>query len=62
MQNKMNRRNLIAEIAQRHAAQRQVTDEFFIENENLVDASENDYESIVEQEFNNLITLNQTTL
>ncbi len=50
-----NRKNLIAQIAQRHAAEKRMIEEFAV-SESKVQSSENDYEAIVEQEFEKLLT------
>jgi hypothetical protein len=49
------RKNLIAEIAQRHAAEQRLIKQFSV-NESKTTSSENDYDSIVEQELEKLLT------
>ena len=58
MKNKIDtsaRKNLIAEIAQRHAAQKRMAEEFSV-NESKTTSSENDYDAIVEQEYEKLLS------
>lgn len=49
------RKNLIAEIAQRYAAQKRLIAELSV-NECKTTSSENDYDAIVEREFEKLLT------
>ena len=48
------RKNLIAQIAQRHAAEKRIVDNLSV-NESKTTCSENDYDAIVEQEFEKLL-------
>lgn len=49
------RKNLIATIAQRHAAQKRLISELSVDECKTV-SSENDYDAIVEREFEKLLT------
>jgi hypothetical protein len=58
MKNKIDtsaRKNLIAQIAQRHAAEKRIIENLSV-NESKTTSSENDYDCIVEQEFAKLLT------
>lgn len=49
------RKNLIAKIAQRHAAEKRVISRLSV-NESTTISSENDYDAIVERELEKLLT------